>query len=1191
MREMGLGLKLCIATTAALMAGESEAQIAGDRVVVGYFPEWGVYARDYFVGDVPADLLTHINYSFARISAGGEIEIYDSFAAFDKIDPDDPQQVPGNLAQLQALKLAHPHLKTLIAVGGWTLSDGFSEAASTAQKRATFAASCVSFIRAYGFDGVDLDWEYPVSGGPAGGVPADKPNFTLLLAEIRSQLDAAGVQDGRSYLLTIATPAGPSTMANIELDQVHNHVDFINVMTYDFHGTWESTTNFNAPLYPTAADPSGGLSSPLSADAAIQAYLGQGVPADKLVLGVPFYGRGWQGVSSQNNGLYRSSSGAAPGTWEAGSFDYKDIAANYLGSYTRYWHSEAQVPWLYNASTGIFITYDDPQSLDIKSQYVIDGGLRGVMFWELSNDTSDSALLTAIYDKLSDTGPPPTNPPTAPFGLSATSVAADRINLSWSDGSSDEDGFYVERSTDGSTFVQVATAGRNATSHADTSLSPQTTYYYRVRAFSVAGASAYSNTANASTPAPPAPPPAPSGLTATAVSSSRIDLTWTDGANDEDGFHVERSLDGASWTRIASTGPNSITYSSTGLSADTEYHFRVQAFNAGGASGYSNAAAATTTSGGGTTYPTAPSDLTAVAVSSTQIDLAWTDNANNEDGFIMERAPAGSGFTDYATLPANTTSWSDTSAAPSTTYYYRVSAFNSGGRTYASPSEATTPPGGGGTPPAAPSNLAASAASDVRIDLTWSDSSSDESGFHVERSIDGSSFAQIASTGANVSSYSDTGVAASTTYYYRVRAHNGSGPSAYSNTASATTDPAAPADHTAIGEVSTSADVTGSYTDTWSNDAAYESLREQSTGGRPRTRSSLLEHEWTFDLTGAGAVTFFIKSYKSASSDGDDFTFELSTDGASYAQMLTVSRTDDDGSYQTYAVPASINGTVWVRVTDTDRTAGNSDRDRLYVDHMFFRPDDGTPPPDPTPPSAPSGLSATAASGSRIDVMWTDNASDEDGFEVERSPDGANWSGRAVLGADETTYSDAGLDSETTYYYRVRAYNIAGSSGFAGPASATTPAAGGAVDDVANSENHTYGAQTGTLQDTTAADGSYESIAERSSGGRRSDRYSRLDHDWTFDVSGGAQVTFFVKAYRSAPSDGDEFAFAYSTDGIGFTDVVTVTRTSDDGSYQSASLPSSLSGSVTIRVRDTDRTAGASSIDTIYVDHLFIRSE
>jgi chitinase len=237
-----------------------------------------------------------------------------------------------------------------------------------------------------------------VGGGLQPGKPADKANYTLLLRELRKQLDAQGTTDGRPYLLTIAAPAGPTTYANLELAAVAATLDWINLMAYDFHGGWELATNFNAPMAATAADPSADpvVKSGFNVGSAVAGYLAAGVPASKLVLGVPFYGHGWAGVPATNDGLYQKATSIPPGSWEAGKFDYKDLAANYMGKYTRRWHDEAKVPWLYNAQTGIMITYDDPQSLAIKTDLIKARGLGGVMFWELSGDDAQSTLLNAL---------------------------------------------------------------------------------------------------------------------------------------------------------------------------------------------------------------------------------------------------------------------------------------------------------------------------------------------------------------------------------------------------------------------------------------------------------------------------------------------------------------------------------------------------------------------------------------------------------------------------------------------------------------------------------------------------------------------------------------------------------------------------------------------------------------------------
>jgi chitinase len=241
----------------ALLLTAPALACAAEPKVVGYFVEWGVYDRKYHVKDVPADKLTHLNYAFAKI-ADGECAVVDPYAATDKAypgDKQDPGVLRGNFNQLQQLKKQHPHLKTLISVGGWTLSGPFSDAALTKESRAKLAKSCVAFMKKYEFDGVDIDWEYPVGGGLESNKkrPEDKQNFTLLLAELRAQLDEAGKADKKQYLLTIAAPAGARNMVNLELDKIHPYLDWLNLMAYDFHGPWEKTTNLNTPQPAPAA--------------------------------------------------------------------------------------------------------------------------------------------------------------------------------------------------------------------------------------------------------------------------------------------------------------------------------------------------------------------------------------------------------------------------------------------------------------------------------------------------------------------------------------------------------------------------------------------------------------------------------------------------------------------------------------------------------------------------------------------------------------------------------------------------------------------------------------------------------------------------------------------------------------------------------------------------------------------------
>lgn len=364
--------------------------------VVAYYTSWSIYGAQYYVTDIPADKITHLNYAFMNVSANGECVLGDEMADIHFLYPGDTEDEPikGNLKQLMLLKQNYPHLKILMSVGGATWSVNFSDAALTQESRERFARSCVALMQRFGFDGIDIDWEFPVFSS---GREEDRANFTLMLVELRHQLDEAG-----TFILTIAAPQTSQFIKDIEIDKIHPYLDWINVMTYTFHGGWSERTNHHAALYASSDDPSEDedMRVNFNIDAALRTYLDGGVPPHKLVMGIPFYGHGWLGVPPENNGLYQPFENLPQGTFGTDIYTFSDISANYLGQYVRYWDDEASVSWLYNPTTRIMISYEDEVSLGIKLAYMKSSDLGGVMIWELGYDDAEHTLLNTIHEQL-----------------------------------------------------------------------------------------------------------------------------------------------------------------------------------------------------------------------------------------------------------------------------------------------------------------------------------------------------------------------------------------------------------------------------------------------------------------------------------------------------------------------------------------------------------------------------------------------------------------------------------------------------------------------------------------------------------------------------------------------------------------------------------------------------------------------
>ncbi|MCB1122029.1 MAG: fibronectin type III domain-containing protein, partial [Verrucomicrobiae bacterium] len=465
----------------------------------------------------------------------------------------------------------------------------------------------------------------------------------------------------------------------------------------------------------------------------------------------------------------------------------------------------------------------------------------------------------------------------------------------------------------------------------------------------------------------------PSGLAATTVSANQINLSWSDNSDNETQFHVERRLSGGNWSLVTSLGSGVTSYSDTGLNQGTTYFYRVSASNNESTSSPSNEASATTSSTGGGSVA-APTHLSAVSLTSSEIKVAWTDNSDNETAFLVERRLESGSWSQVASVPANSINYLNTGLSADTTFFYRVIATN--GSTNSDPSNQASAITSTSGRPSVPGNLVASAVSGTQINLTWTDTSNNETWFRIERRVGSGSWIDLIDLTGNSTSHSDTGLTADTTYTYRIRSGNAAGLSNPGNEASATT-------------------TSGISINAPTNLAATAASDRQ------------INLSWTDNST--NETSFRVQRRQGSSSWAE--IVSLAPNSTSYSDSGLAQET----SYS-YRILASNNGAFSSPSNEASATTQGE--------------------PAPTPPA---NLVASARTMSQIDLSWSDTSSNETWFRIQRRVGSGNWADLVDLAANSTNYSDTGLSSNTSYTYRMRAGNATGLSTLSNEASATTP--------------------------------------------------------------------------------------------------------------------------------------------------------
>ena len=637
--------------------------------------------------------------------------------------------------------------------------------------------------------------------------------------------------------------------------------------------------------------------------------------------------------------------------------------------------------------------------------------------------------------------------PNAPSALSASATSSSVIQLAWTDNAGNETSFRVERKTGSGEFLEIGTVGANTPSYTDSGLDANTAYSYRVRAQNAAGNSSYSNTATATTDN--IVPSKPSGLSASATSSSVIQLAWIDNSGNETSFRVERRRGSGTFREIGTVGANTPSYTDSGLDANTAYSYRVRAQNAVGNSSYSNTATATTDN----IVPSKPSGLSASATSSSVIQLAWTDNADNETSFRVERRRGSGTFREIGTVGANTPSYTDSGLDANTAYSYRVRAQNAvGNSSYSNTATATTD----NIVPSKPSGLSASATSSSVIQLAWTDNADNETSFRVERKTGSGAFSEIGTVGVNTTSYTDSGLAANTVYSYRVRAQNAAGSSGYTNTVTARTNDTQPNAPSGLSASATSSSVIQlAWIDNSGNETSFRVERRRGSGtfreigtvgaNTPSYTDSGLDANTAYSYRVRAQNAVGNSSYSNTATGRTTDTQPDAPSGlsasATSSSAIQLAWTDNSRNEVSFRIERrkEIGGFTEIATVSANTVSyidSGLEADTIYTYRIRAQNAVGTSgysntaaaTTNDTKPSAPSSLSATASSSSSIQLVWADNSSNETSFRIERKTGAGSFIEIVAVNANTISYTDSGLEINTTYNYRVRAQNSAGSS-------------------------------------------------------------------------------------------------------------------------------------------------------------------
>ncbi|KAH8691035.1 endochitinase 1 precursor [Phaeosphaeriaceae sp. PMI808] len=369
------------------LAAQQNNHTATGYKSVAYFANWATYGRNFNPQDLRADALTHVLFAFANVRPTGEVFLSDTWSDTNRRYSTDSWNDVGNnvygcAKQLYLQKVRNRKLKTLLSIGGWTYSANFVTPASTPEGRSMFASSAIRLLQDLGFDGLDVDWEYPQNESQAN-------DLVLLLAEIRQQLDEYATRHapGRRLLLTIASPAGPSNYKILKLSAMDKHLDFWNMMAYDYSTSQDSVSGHHANWNHSFSNPG---ATPFDSKQAISDYIKAGIAPGKIVVGMPLYGRSF----ANTEGPGKPFSGVGKGRWEPGLHDYKDLPQP--GAVIQKDDATAAA-WSYDSVQRIMVSFDTPESVAQKTSYIKAEGLGGAMWWEASGDKQDANSLISTF--------------------------------------------------------------------------------------------------------------------------------------------------------------------------------------------------------------------------------------------------------------------------------------------------------------------------------------------------------------------------------------------------------------------------------------------------------------------------------------------------------------------------------------------------------------------------------------------------------------------------------------------------------------------------------------------------------------------------------------------------------------------------------------------------------------------------